>query len=83
MKYKSKLKRNSKYNPHSKRFSYRKAINTDLSRENCEKKIAYLTVNKARKAKRKIEKDGSIMEIYRCPLCKHYHLTSLERGEEE
>lgn len=48
--------------------------------ETCEAKVAYLTINKARKAKRQIEKNGSVMDIYKCPHCKHYHLTSVERN---
>lgn len=79
MKYKSKLKRNSKYNPHSKRFINRILIDNNPI-ETCEAKVTYLTINKARKAKRQIEKSGSVMDIYKCPHCKHYHLTSVERG---
>lgn len=78
MKYKSKLKRNSKYNPHSKRFINRILIDNNPI-ETCEAKVTYLTINKAKKAKRQIEKNGSIMDIYKCPHCKHYHLTSVER----
>lgn len=78
MKYKSKLKRNSKYNPHSKRFANHILIeNNDI--DNCLKKRMFLTINKAKKAKRQMEKGGCIMDIYKCPHCKHYHLTSIER----
>ena len=80
MKYKSKLKRNSKYNPHSKRFINHARLSNPVSIENCEDKIAYPTMNKARQAKKKIEKGGAVMEIYKCPHCKKFHLTSIERA---
>ncbi len=80
MKYKSKLKRNSKYNPHSERFRKHLVFDSTSYKKTCEDKIAYLTINKAKKAKRQIEKDGSFMEIYKCPNCKHYHLTAIERN---
>lgn len=76
MKYKSKLKRNSKYNPHSERFKRGKILSSVSSIETCEGKIAYLTMNKARQAKKQIEKRGRTMGIYKCPHCKKYHLTT-------
>lgn len=76
MKYKSKLKRNSKYNPHSKRFRKNKVFSSASSIETCEEKIAYLTINKARQAKKQIEQRGHTMGIYKCPHCKKYHLTT-------
>jgi hypothetical protein len=51
-----------------------------VSAENCADKIAYPTINKARQAKNKIEKGGAVMEIYKCPHCKKFHLTSIERA---
>lgn len=81
VKYKSKLKRNSKYDPHSKRFINHAMLSNPVSIEKCENKMAYQTINKARQAKKKIEKDGSVMEIYKCPHCKKFHLTSMERKE--
>ena len=80
MKYKSKLKRNSKYNPHSKRFLNHARLSNPVSAENCADKIAYPTINKARQAKNKIEKGGAVMEIYKCPHCKKFHLTSIEKA---
>mgnify|MGYP007022357360 CR=1 FL=1 len=53
MKYKSKLKRTSKYNPHSKRFINHAMLSNPVSIENCEDKMAYRTINKARQAKKK------------------------------
>lgn len=79
MKYKSKLKRNSKYNPHSKRFIKRIMLSNPVSVETCEGKMTYQTINKARQAKKKIESGGAVMEIYKCPHCKKFHLTSIER----
>lgn len=81
VKYKSKLKRNSKYNPHSKRFINRAMLSNPVSIEKCEDKMAYQTINKARQAKKKIEKGGAVMEIYKCPHCKKFHLTSIERSK--
>lgn len=81
MKYKSKLKRNSKYNPNSKRFQEKLARENIVSLENCQEKVAYKTVNLAYKGKRLAEKYGHIMEVYKCPHCKKYHLTKL--GEME
>lgn len=75
-KYKSKLKRNSKYNTHSERFHKYKALNSVASKTTCEGKNAYPTMNKARQAKKQIEKKGSTMGIYKCPHCKKYHLTT-------
>ena len=74
MKYKSKLKHNSKYNPHSKRFQRHKAFSTPDYIQKCKGKIAYPTINKARKAKRYL-KDP--MDIYKCPNCGKYHLTTV------
>lgn len=79
MKYKSKLRRNSKYNPHSKRFINHVMLSNPVSIKTCEGKIAYQTINKARRAKKKAERDGSVMEIYKCPHCRKFHLTSIER----
>ena len=76
MKYKSKLKRNSKYNPHSKRFTNHILIENS-SIETCEAKVKYLTFNKAKKAKKAVEKNGNLMSIYKCPHCKHFHLTTV------
>ena len=75
-KYKSKLKRNSKYNPHSERFRRGKILNSVSSIETCEGKVTYPTMNKARQAKKQIEKKGHTMGIYKCPHCKKYHLTT-------
>lgn len=75
-KYKSKLKRNSKYNPHSERFKRHKAFSSVASIETCDGKVAYATINKARQAKKHIERHGNIMNIYKCPHCKRYHLTT-------
>lgn len=73
-KYKSKLKRNSKFNPHSRRFINHKVFDSVISIQTCEDKIAYTTINKARQAKKNIK---TPMEIYKCPNCKKYHLTSM------
>lgn len=73
-KYKSKLKRNSKYNPKSKRFKKHMAFNTVEYAQTCENKVAFPTVNKARQAKKYL-KDP--MEIYKCPNCGKYHLTTM------
>lgn len=81
MKYKSKLKRNSKYNPHSKRFGNHIMLENPVSIENCSEKISHDTFNKAKQAKKSLEKNGNIMAIYKCPHCKKFHLTSLERSE--
>lgn len=82
MKYKSKLKKNSKYNPKSRRFQKKLAGENIVSLENCQKKVAFETINRAYKGKRFVErKYGHIMEIYKCPHCKKYHLTKL--GEME
>lgn len=43
--------------------------------------MAYQTINKARQAKKKIEKGGAVMEIYKCLHCKKFHLTSIERSK--
>ena len=79
MKYKSKLKRNSKYNPHGKRFINHIMLSNPVSVKICEGKMAYRTINKARQIKKKIERGGAVMEIYKCPHCKKFHLTSIER----
>lgn len=72
-KYKSKLKRNSKYNPKSKRFINNKVFNSVGYIQTCEDKVAFATINKARQAK-KHQKDP--MTIYKCPNCGKYHLTT-------
>lgn len=81
VKYKSKLKRGSKYNPHSKRFIKHAMLSNPVSVEICEGKMVFQTINKARQAKKKIERDGAVMEIYKCPHCKKFHLTSIERSK--
>ena len=73
-KYKSKLKRNSKFNPKSERFKNHMVFDSVSAIQICEGKIAYQTINKARQAKKKI---GKPMEIYKCPNCKKYHLTTI------
>lgn len=75
-KYKSKLKRNSKYNTHSDRFYRHKVFSSIVSKETCEGKVAFQTINKARQAKNKVEQGGKTMGIYKCPHCKKYHLTT-------
>lgn len=72
-KYKSKLKRNSKYNPKSKRFINNKVFSSIEYVQTCEDKVAFATLNKARQAK-KCLKDP--MAIYKCPNCGKYHLTT-------
>ena len=74
VKYKSKLKRNSKYNPKSKRFIKSKVFNSAEYIQTCEDKIAYPTINKARQAKKRSKLIP--MEIYKCPNCGKYHLTT-------
>lgn len=72
-KYKSKLKRNSKYNPKSKRFINNKIFSSAEYIQTCEEKIAFDTINKARQAKKNIKVQ---MRIYKCPNCGKYHLTT-------
>lgn len=72
-KYKSKLKRNSKYNPKSKRFINNKVFSSIEYMQTCEDKVAFATLNKARQAKKRL-KDP--MAIYKCPNCGKYHLTT-------
>ena len=72
-KYKSKLKRNSKYNPKRKRFINNKVFNSVEYIQTCEDKVAFATINKARQAKKYL-KDP--MTIYKCPNCGKYHLTT-------
>lgn len=72
-KYKSKLKRNSKYNRHSKRFINNRIFSSTEYIQTCEDKVAFPTINKARQAKKHL-KDP--MGIYKCPHCKKYHLTT-------
>ena len=72
-KYKSKLKRNSKYSPKSKRFINNKVFSSIEYMQTCEDKVAFATFNKARQAKKYL-KDP--MAIYKCPNCGKYHLTT-------
>lgn len=77
MKYKSKLKRNSKYNPKSERFLRHAMLANPASVETCKGKIAHQTINNARQAKKAVEGRGQNVGIYKCPHCKKYHLTSI------
>ena len=72
-KYKSKLKRNSKFNPKSERFKKHMVFSALDYIQTCEGKVAYDTINKARQAKKHMENP---MGIYKCPNCGKYHLTS-------
>ena len=72
-KYKSKLKRNSKYNPKSKRFINNKVFSSVEYAQTCEDKVAFVTLNKARQAKKRMKIP---MGIYKCPNCGKYHLTT-------
>lgn len=72
-KYKSKLKRNSKFNPKSERFKRHMAFSALDYIQTCEGKVAYGTINKARQVKKRMK---TPMGIYKCPNCGKYHLTS-------
>lgn len=72
-KYKSKLKRNSKYNPKNKRFIKNKVFNSVEYIQTCEDKVAFATLNKARQAKKYLKDPRA---IYKCPNCGKYHLTT-------
>ena len=75
-KYKSKLKRNSKYNPKSERFKKHATYRALEYIQTCKNKNVYPTLNTARQAKKSIEDRGKNVSIYKCPNCKKYHLTS-------
>lgn len=73
MKYKSKLKRNSKYNPKSERFRKHRVFSSSGYIQTCEDKIAFSSINKARQARKGLK---TPMNVYRCPNCGKFHLTT-------
>lgn len=73
MKYKSKLRRNSKYNPKGERFRNHKVFSSSEYIQTCENKIAFSSINKARQARKGL---GNSMNVYRCPNCGKFHLTT-------
>lgn len=73
MKYKSKLRRNSKYNPKGERFRNHKVFSSLGYIQTCENKIAFSSIGKARQVKKGLKVP---MNIYKCPNCGKFHLTT-------
>lgn len=42
----------------------------------CRRKKTFYTSKAAYKSAHMISKHGVVMRVYKCPFCKHYHLTS-------
>lgn len=54
-------------------------MNKEVKDKMCLNKALYITLEEAERAKRYCEKQRNVkLRIYKCPICKGYHLTSKE-----